>query len=268
MCRARWSGPAVGFRRCCGGGDVAEAVLASGQIVLGVILAQPAAPLAWVRSRRSIVMPEAFCDPHELSIPMAGPVGAVRGAAPRSSRRSRRRRGLSGCEPAHQQCRLRSARQRPGGSRLGRGPARDGGGGQLLGVLNCCRAFAPGLDRGGGRGDRQCAVHRRAGQPARGGEPYSASKAAALSLSEDLRGQLADKGVQVTAVIAGPILTDMARAPAGRHPAAAVARAILDGVAGGCPLVFPIRCRRAWRRLRLPTLGRSSSGSNVARGVS
>ena len=72
------------------------------------------------------------------------------------------------------------------------------------------------------------------------------SKAAALSLSEDLRGQLADKGVQVTAVIAGPILTDMARAPAGRHPAAAVARAILDGVAGGCPLVFPIRCRRAW----------------------
>jgi len=100
------------------------------------------------------------------------------------------------------------------------------------GVLNCCRAFAPGLIAAGG-GAIVNVLSIAALASLRGVGTYSASKAAALSLSQDLRGQLAEKGVQVTAVIAGPILTDMARDAAGRHPAIAVAGAILDGVAAG-----------------------------------
>lgn len=106
------------------------------------------------------------------------------------------------------------------------------------GVLNCCRAFAPGLAAGGGGGIvNVLSISALASMPEVG--PYSASKAAALSLTQGVRAELAQQGTLVTAVIAGPILTDMARAATGRHPPGDVAARILDAVERGETLVFP-----------------------------
>jgi NAD(P)-dependent dehydrogenase (short-subunit alcohol dehydrogenase family) len=60
---------------------------------------------------------------------------------------------------------------------------------------------------------------------------YSASKAAAFSLTQSLRALLAGRGVKVHAVLPGPIDTDMIRdLPIPKTPPEAVARAVFDGV--------------------------------------
>ncbi len=69
---------------------------------------------------------------------------------------------------------------------------------------------------------------------------YSASKAAAFSLSQSLRALLAARGVSVHAVLTGPTDTDMSRdfhVP--KASAASVARAIFDGVENGDDDIFP-----------------------------
>jgi NAD(P)-dependent dehydrogenase (short-subunit alcohol dehydrogenase family) len=69
---------------------------------------------------------------------------------------------------------------------------------------------------------------------------YSASKAAAFSLSQSLRALLAARGVSVHAVLTGPVDTDMSRdfhVP--KASPASVARAIFDGVASGDDDIFP-----------------------------
>jgi NAD(P)-dependent dehydrogenase (short-subunit alcohol dehydrogenase family) len=69
---------------------------------------------------------------------------------------------------------------------------------------------------------------------------YSISKAAALSLTQAQRAALARHGVEVFAVLAGPVDTDMA--PTFDIPKASphsVARAIFDGVANGDEEIFP-----------------------------
>jgi NAD(P)-dependent dehydrogenase (short-subunit alcohol dehydrogenase family) len=69
---------------------------------------------------------------------------------------------------------------------------------------------------------------------------YSASKAAAFSLTQSLRAELAAKDISVHAVFPGPIDTDMIRTfdlPK-THPND-VARAMLDGIAAGEVDIFP-----------------------------
>ncbi|MFC0439965.1 SDR family NAD(P)-dependent oxidoreductase [Kutzneria buriramensis] len=69
---------------------------------------------------------------------------------------------------------------------------------------------------------------------------YAISKAAAFSLSQSLRALLAGRGVTVHAALPGPIDTDMIRGwEIPKAPPAAVARAILDGLADGEDEIFP-----------------------------
>ena len=69
---------------------------------------------------------------------------------------------------------------------------------------------------------------------------YSASKAAAFSVTQSLRGLLAERGVKVHAVLPGPIDTDMIRdLPIPKSSPESVARAIFDGVENGDEEIFP-----------------------------
>jgi NAD(P)-dependent dehydrogenase (short-subunit alcohol dehydrogenase family) len=69
---------------------------------------------------------------------------------------------------------------------------------------------------------------------------YSASKAAAFSITQSLRALLAGQGVKVHAVMPGPIDTEMIRdLPIPKTPPESVAQAILDGVENGDEEIFP-----------------------------
>jgi NAD(P)-dependent dehydrogenase (short-subunit alcohol dehydrogenase family) len=69
---------------------------------------------------------------------------------------------------------------------------------------------------------------------------YSASKAAAFSLTQSLRALLASRGVTVHAVLTGPVDTDMTRGfDIPKASAESVARAIFDGVEAGEEDIFP-----------------------------
>ena len=69
---------------------------------------------------------------------------------------------------------------------------------------------------------------------------YSASKAAAFSVTQSLRALLAGQGVRVHAVLPGPIDTDMVRdLPIPKASPESVAQAIFDGVENGDEEVFP-----------------------------
>ncbi len=69
---------------------------------------------------------------------------------------------------------------------------------------------------------------------------YSISKAAAFSLTQSLRATLAGQGVDVHAVLPGPVDTDMVRdLDIPKASPQSVARAILDGLAKGEEEIFP-----------------------------
>ena len=69
---------------------------------------------------------------------------------------------------------------------------------------------------------------------------YSASKAAAFSLSQSLRALLAGRGVSVLAVLPGPVDTEMTRGlDIPKSSPEYVAAAILDGVENGEEEIFP-----------------------------
>jgi NAD(P)-dependent dehydrogenase (short-subunit alcohol dehydrogenase family) len=69
---------------------------------------------------------------------------------------------------------------------------------------------------------------------------YSASKAAAFSLSQSLRALLARRGVSVLAVLPGPVDTEMTRGlDIPKSSPEYVAGAILDGVENGEEEIFP-----------------------------
>jgi NAD(P)-dependent dehydrogenase (short-subunit alcohol dehydrogenase family) len=107
----------------------------------------------------------------------------------------------------------------------------------FFGVLAVARAFVPVL-RPGSAIVNVLSVVSLASIPALGG--YSASKAAAWSLTQSLRAELAPRGVRVHAAFPGPIDTDMIRAlDLPKTPPAEVARALLDGVAADRNEIFP-----------------------------
>ena len=108
----------------------------------------------------------------------------------------------------------------------------------LFGTWAVTDAFLPSLTQTRGRIVNVVSIAALAAIPIL--PAYSASKAAALSLTQSLRPLLAERGVKVHAVLPGPIDTDMVRAL--QIPKAApesVARAIFDGLENGDEDIFP-----------------------------
>jgi NAD(P)-dependent dehydrogenase (short-subunit alcohol dehydrogenase family) len=112
----------------------------------------------------------------------------------------------------------------------------------LFGTLAATKAFLPALTRAGGRGQAALvnvlSVVSLASMPALGA--YSASKAAASSITQALRADLGKLGISVHGVFAGAIDTDMVRAmKMVKTSPADVAQAIVEGVEQGLEDIFP-----------------------------
>lgn len=102
-----------------------------------------------------------------------------------------------------------------------------------LGPLQVIRAFAPVVEaNGGGAVLNVLSVLSWLSSPSTGG--YSASKAAAWSMTNAVRPELQTRGITVTALHVGLMATDMAAGfDQPKSDPAAVARLALDGVAAG-----------------------------------
>ena len=108
----------------------------------------------------------------------------------------------------------------------------------LFGTWRVTEAFLPSLTESSGRIVNVISLSAFAAVPVL--PAYSASKAAAFSLTQSLRALLAGRGVQVHAVMPGPIDTDMVRdLPIPKAPPESVARSIFDGVENGDEEIFP-----------------------------
>jgi NAD(P)-dependent dehydrogenase (short-subunit alcohol dehydrogenase family) len=108
-----------------------------------------------------------------------------------------------------------------------------------FGPLAMCRAFAPILAaNGGGAVVNMLSILARVALPMYGS--LSASKAAALSLTQGVRGELAKQGTLVIAVMPGAVDTEMERNfPPPKLPPADAAGAALDAVEQGLEEVYP-----------------------------
>ncbi|HLK92453.1 MAG TPA: SDR family oxidoreductase [Polyangia bacterium] len=108
------------------------------------------------------------------------------------------------------------------------------------GTLEVIRAFVPVLERaaGGATIVNVLSLASLASIPSMGG--YSASKAAAYSLSQALRPALKAKRIDILAVLAGPIDTDMVRnLQVPKTSPADTAKGVLAGIARGDEEIFP-----------------------------
>ena len=108
-----------------------------------------------------------------------------------------------------------------------------------FGPLNLCRAFAPILQaNGGGAIVNMLSILARVSLPAYGS--LCASKAAALSLTQGVRAELAKQGTLVIGVMPGACDTDMERDfPGHKENPYEVAVAALDAVEKGIEDVYP-----------------------------
>src|SRR5215831_8603207 len=102
-----------------------------------------------------------------------------------------------------------------------------------FGPLSMCRAFAPALARnGGGAIINMLSILARVNLPMYGS--LSASKAAALSLSQGVRAELAAQGTLVVGIMPGACDTEMEKNfPPPKLPPADAVRAALDAVEQG-----------------------------------
>src|SRR6202048_2878123 len=108
----------------------------------------------------------------------------------------------------------------------------------LFGTYGVTQAFLPLLTRSRGTIVNVLSLAAFAALPVV--PAYSISKAAAFSLSQSLRALLAERGVSVHAVMAGPVDTDMSRGlDIPKASPESVARAIFDGVEKGEDDIFP-----------------------------
>jgi NAD(P)-dependent dehydrogenase (short-subunit alcohol dehydrogenase family) len=108
----------------------------------------------------------------------------------------------------------------------------------LFGTYGVTQAFLPLLTRSRGDIVNLLSLAAFAAVPVL--PAYSASKAAAFSLSQSLRALLAGQGVSVHAVMAGPVDTDMVRGlEIPKSSPESVARGIFDGVENGEEEIFP-----------------------------
>ena len=108
-----------------------------------------------------------------------------------------------------------------------------------FGPLSMCRAFAPVLaSNGGGAIINMLSILARMNLPMYGS--LSASKSAALSLTQGVRAELAKQSTLVVAVMPGAVDTEMERNfPPPKLPPAEAARIALDGVEQGFEEVYP-----------------------------
>jgi NAD(P)-dependent dehydrogenase (short-subunit alcohol dehydrogenase family) len=108
------------------------------------------------------------------------------------------------------------------------------------GTLGVVKAFVPVLERarGGATIVNVLSLVSLASFPALGG--YSASKAAAYSITQALRSQLKSKHIDVLAALPGLIDTDMVKAlPAPKTSSVEVAKGLVAGIARGEEEIFP-----------------------------
>lgn len=108
------------------------------------------------------------------------------------------------------------------------------------GTLAVIRAFLSVLERapGGATVVNVLSLTSLASFPALGG--YSASKAAAYSVTQALRPELRARRIELLAVLPGPIDTDMVRAlPMPKASPADTARGVVAGIARGDEEIFP-----------------------------
>jgi NAD(P)-dependent dehydrogenase (short-subunit alcohol dehydrogenase family) len=109
----------------------------------------------------------------------------------------------------------------------------------FFGTLAVTRAFVPVLVKSGG-GAIVNLLSLVALGAVRGMGGYSVSKAAAASMTQAVRAQLADRGITVHGVFPGAVDTDMIRAfDMPKTSPDEVAHAILDGVEAGDEDIFP-----------------------------
>ncbi len=108
-----------------------------------------------------------------------------------------------------------------------------------FGTLSICRAFAPILaNNDGGTIVNIASIAGRVNIPVIGS--LAASKAALISLTQGIRGQLAQQRTTVIAVMPGAIDTDMARfVPPPKAAPADVAQAIIEAIESGTEDVYP-----------------------------
>lgn len=122
----------------------------------------------------------------------------------------------------------------------------------VFGTLGATKAFLPALERAGTSAlVNVLSIVSLATMPALGG--YSAAKAAAYSMTQALRGELAKKNISVHGVFPGPIDTDMIRTfEMTKTSPEDVAAAILAGVEQGTEDIFPDPASREmsamWKR--------------------
>jgi NAD(P)-dependent dehydrogenase (short-subunit alcohol dehydrogenase family) len=109
----------------------------------------------------------------------------------------------------------------------------------FYGQINLAKSFAPILEKnGGGHFTMMLSVVSLASMP--GLAAYNASKAAAWSLAQSLRADLAKKNIKVHSVFPGPVDTDMAAAITfAKTSPEDVAKAVVEGVMGGIEDIFP-----------------------------
>jgi short-subunit dehydrogenase len=120
-----------------------------------------------------------------------------------------------------------------------------------FGMLQMCRGFVPVLEANGG-GAIVNVLTVIALAPKLGLAGYSASKAAAHSMTQALRASVAPKKIAVHGVFPGPVDTDMLRsATIEKARPDEVAAACLDGLEAGQEDIFPDResahARTIWR---------------------
>lgn len=114
-----------------------------------------------------------------------------------------------------------------------------------FGVLKAVRAFTPVLQRNGGAIVNVLSMLSLASMPYLAG--YSASKAAAYSLTQALRAELKPLAIDVHGVFPGPVDTDMIRdVPMPKTSPAEVARAVLAGVETGEEDIRPDPMSQQW----------------------
>jgi len=108
----------------------------------------------------------------------------------------------------------------------------------VYGPLMVTQALLPSLTQSRGRIVNVVSIGAFAAVPIL--PAYSASKAAAFSVTQSLRALVAGRGVSVHAVLPGPIDTDMIRElPIPKASPASVARASFDGLENGDEEIFP-----------------------------
>lgn len=108
----------------------------------------------------------------------------------------------------------------------------------FFGPLAVTRALLPVLKDGGGAVVNMLTLAALGSMPVIGG--YSASKAAAFSMTQALRAKLAPLGIRVHGVFPGPVDTDMIRSfEMPKATPESVARAVLAAVEAGEEEIFP-----------------------------